>query len=130
MQDLERVAKRAASLAAARRGVEEYRQLHGVAGEGCRIEPAKSSRAARLRRAHRGTGCDCYRGLAQTFHFRSARRRSAARDLADPEGLRQPDGRPKKMKATCLIDHKLSYNEKVSPPQSRGCRVLGPSADG
>lgn len=73
---------------------------------------------------------DCFRfatprrGLAPTFHFRSARRRSAARDFADPEGLRQPNDRPKKMEATCLIDHKWPYNQNVSIPPFDRLRVV------
>lgn len=46
------------------------------------------------------------------------------------EGLCEATGRPKKMEATCRIDHKWLYNENVSPPQWWGCRVLGPSGDG
>ena len=45
-------------------------------------------------------------------------------------GLGEATGRPKKMQATCLIDHKWPYNENLSPPQSWGCLVLAPSADG
>ena len=46
------------------------------------------------------------------------------------DGLGEATGRPKKMEATRLIDHKWPYNENVSPPQSWGCLVLAPSADG
>ena len=45
-------------------------------------------------------------------------------------GSGRATGRPKKMQATHMIDHKWPYNENVSPPQSWGCLVLGPSSDG
>jgi len=38
--------------------------------------------------------------------------------------------RSKKMAATYMMDHKWRYNQQLSPPQSRGCLVLGPSSDG
>jgi len=44
-------------------------------------------------------------------------------------GLGEATGRPKKMQATCLMDHKWRYNENLCTPQSWGCLVLGPSAD-
>jgi hypothetical protein len=36
-------------------------------------------------------------------------------------GLSEATERPKKIGATCLIDHKWRYNQNVSPPQSWGC---------
>jgi hypothetical protein len=37
---------------------------------------------------------------------------------------------PKKMEATCMMDHKWRYNQQLYLPQSWGCLVLGPSVDG
>jgi hypothetical protein len=97
--------------------------------------------------------------------------RSAVRSRAEPgfgfgralvlspsaDGLGEAAGQPKKMEATCLIDHKWRYNEDLSTPpfdrlrvvhstllrtlsasrsvsvvepQSSGCLVLGPPPGG
>jgi hypothetical protein len=45
-------------------------------------------------------------------------------------GLGEATGRPEKMEATCMIDHKWPYNENVSPPRPWGCLVLGPPPGG
>jgi hypothetical protein len=41
------------------------------------------------------------------------------------EGLGEAPGRPKKMEATCRIDHKRPYNENLPLLQSWGCLVSG-----
>ena len=37
---------------------------------------------------------------------------------------------PKKMEATCMIDHKRRYNEDLSTPRWWGCLALGPPPGG
>src|SRR5713226_6257431 len=67
----------------------------------------------------------------------SAATAKAPRDIL-PISIGEATGRPKKMEATCIIDHKWPYNESLSAPpfdrlrvvsvvepQSWGCLVLG-----
>jgi len=40
-------------------------------------------------------------------------------------GLGEATGRPKKMEATCMMDHEWLYNASFSAPPSWGCLILG-----
>ncbi len=62
-----------------------------------------------------------------TAIFRRSQSAATAKALRDilPISIGEATGRPKKMEATCTIDHKWPYNENLSPPQSWGCLVIG-----